>query len=118
MEPPPLSREPEGVETEKSVHERGVATIVEDSITAAEGPDRRARRRRRTSHHCCQRARRERKGSRGERNTMREEEVASVAAKPSLAGLGSPSLLSCVPPLVFGSLLCFSCNSPLYCHQT
>ncbi|XLS51625.1 hypothetical protein HN51_012302, partial [Arachis hypogaea] len=40
MEPPPLSREPESVETEKSVFKRGVATIVEDSITAAEGPDR------------------------------------------------------------------------------
>ncbi|RYR33526.1 hypothetical protein Ahy_A10g048138 isoform D [Arachis hypogaea] len=44
---------------------------------------------------------------------MREEEVASVAAKPSLAGLGSPSPLSCVPPLVSGSPLCFCCNSPL-----
>ncbi|QHO07353.1 Uroporphyrinogen decarboxylase 1 [Arachis hypogaea] len=48
---------------------------------------------------------------------MREEEVASVAAKPSLAGLGlpspSPSSLSCVPPLAFGSPLCFCCNSPL-----
>ncbi|QHO16849.1 Uroporphyrinogen decarboxylase 1 [Arachis hypogaea] len=38
VEQPPSSREPEGVETEKSARERGeVATIVEDSITAAEG---------------------------------------------------------------------------------
>ncbi|QHO20173.1 Uroporphyrinogen decarboxylase 1 [Arachis hypogaea] len=44
---------------------------------------------------------------------MREEEVASVAAKPSLVGLGSPSPLSCVPPLVSGSPLCFFYNSPL-----
>ncbi|XP_057745578.1 uroporphyrinogen decarboxylase 1, chloroplastic-like [Arachis stenosperma] len=44
---------------------------------------------------------------------MREEEVASIAAKPLLAGLGSPSLLSCVPPLASGSPLCFCCNSPL-----
>ncbi|RYQ84489.1 hypothetical protein HN51_059148 [Arachis hypogaea] len=36
---------------------------------------------------------------------MRKEEVASVAAKPSLAGLGSPSPLSCVPPLASGSPL-------------
>ncbi|XLS75658.1 hypothetical protein HN51_032523 [Arachis hypogaea] len=48
---------------------------------------------------------------------MREEEVASVAAKPSLAGLGSPSPLSCVPPLVSGSPLCFCCNSPLSCVE-
>ncbi|XLR20961.1 hypothetical protein S83_048873 [Arachis hypogaea] len=40
---------------------------------------------------------------------MREEEVASVAAKPSLAGLGSPS----PSPLASGSPLCFCCNSPL-----
>ncbi|RYR19941.1 hypothetical protein Ahy_B03g064918 [Arachis hypogaea] len=38
---------------------------------------------------------------------MREEEVASVAAKPSLTGLGSPSPLSCVPLLASGSPLCF-----------
>ncbi|QHO01842.1 Uroporphyrinogen decarboxylase 1 [Arachis hypogaea] len=46
---------------------------------------------------------------------MREEEVASVASKPSLAGLGSPSPspLSCVPPLASRLPLCFCCNSPL-----
>ncbi|XLT02861.1 hypothetical protein HN51_052212, partial [Arachis hypogaea] len=48
---------------------------------------------------------------------MREEEVASVAAKPSLTGLGSPSPLSCVPPLASGSPLCFCYNSPLYGYK-
>ncbi|XLS86169.1 hypothetical protein HN51_036335 [Arachis hypogaea] len=48
---------------------------------------------------------------------MREEEVASVAAKPSLTGLGSPSPLSCVPLLASGSPLCFCCNLPLYGYK-
>ncbi|XP_020980290.1 uncharacterized protein LOC107493589 isoform X1 [Arachis duranensis] len=48
---------------------------------------------------------------------MREEEVTSIATKPSLEGLGSPSLLSCASPLVSGSPLCFCCNSPLSWHS-